>query len=135
MPAQKFFEETQKTIQFLSWLNQFRPPQNILGPFEGQGISVHSMVYCSNVHGAPGLRNLRRFLRCEISFSFSSRSLKTREKYISFTHFVYFFREVCLLFNFWMKKFTIMFFHYSKKSLTVIDSPYCTNREKLTVQN
>ena len=31
---------------------------------------------------------------------FSSRSLKTREKYISFAQFVYFLREVCLLFNF-----------------------------------
>ena len=39
---------------------------------------------------------------------FSSRSLKTREKYISFAQFLYFLREVCLLFNFWMIKFTIM---------------------------
>ena len=31
---------------------------------------------------------------------FSSRSLKTREKYISFAQLVYFLREVCLLFNF-----------------------------------
>ena len=31
---------------------------------------------------------------------FSSRSLKTREKRISFAQFVYFLREVCLLFNF-----------------------------------
>ena len=31
---------------------------------------------------------------------FSSHSLKTREKYISFAQFVYFLREVCLLFNF-----------------------------------
>ena len=31
---------------------------------------------------------------------FSSRSLKMREKYISFAQFVYFLREVCLLFNF-----------------------------------
>ena len=33
-------------------------------------------------------------------FFFSSRSLKKREKYISFAQFVYFLREVCLLFNF-----------------------------------
>ena len=33
-------------------------------------------------------------------FCFSSRSLKTREKYIIFAQFVYFLREVCLLFNF-----------------------------------
>ena len=33
-------------------------------------------------------------------FCFSSRSLKMREKYISFAQFVYFLREVCLLFNF-----------------------------------
>ena len=31
---------------------------------------------------------------------FFSRSLKTREKYISFAQFVYFLREVSLLFNF-----------------------------------
>ena len=31
---------------------------------------------------------------------FSSRSLKTREKYISFAQFLYFLREVCSLFNF-----------------------------------
>ena len=41
---------------------------------------------------------------------FSSRSLQTREKYISFAQFVHFLREVCLHFNFWMMKFTIMFF-------------------------
>ena len=41
---------------------------------------------------------------------FSSRSLKTREKCISFAQFVYFLREVCLLFHFWMIKFAIMFF-------------------------
>ena len=33
---------------------------------------------------------------------FSSHSLKTRKKYISFAQFVYFLREVCLLRNFWM---------------------------------
>ena len=51
------------------------------------------------------------FLRCEIfDFFLYSRSLKTREKYISFAQFVHFLREVCLLFNFWMIKFTIMLF-------------------------
>ena len=45
-----------------------------------------------------------------ICLFFSSRSLKTREKYISFAQFVYFLREVHFLFNFWMIKFTIMFF-------------------------
>jgi hypothetical protein len=30
---------------------------------------------------------------------FSSRFLKTREKYISFAQFLYFLREVCLFFN------------------------------------
>ena len=34
-----------------------------------------------------------------ISVIFSSFSLKTREKYISFAQFVYYLREVCLLFN------------------------------------
>ena len=41
---------------------------------------------------------------------FSSRSLKLREKCISFAQFVYFLRELWLLFNFWMIKFTTMFF-------------------------
>ena len=40
------------------------------------------------------------FFKYEIFVFFSSRSLKTREKYISFAQFVYFLREVCLLFNF-----------------------------------
>ena len=31
---------------------------------------------------------------------FSSHSLKTREKYASFAQFVYFFKEVCLFFDF-----------------------------------
>ena len=37
-------------------------------------------------------------------FFFSSRSLKTREKYVSFVQFVYFLREVFLLFNFIIQK-------------------------------
>ena len=40
------------------------------------------------------------YLWCEIFGFFSYRSLKMREKYISFAQFVYFSREVCLLFNF-----------------------------------
>ena len=44
---------------------------------------------------------------------FSSRSLKTREKYISFAQFVYFLREVCLLFNFWMMKVPNGFFWHN----------------------
>ena len=32
--------------------------------------------------------------------------------WVSFAQFVYFLREVCLLINFWMIKFTIMFFRY-----------------------
>ena len=42
--------------------------------------------------------------RCEIFAFFSSRSLKTREKYISFAQSVYFLRKVCLLFNFIIQK-------------------------------
>ena len=38
------------------------------------------------------------YFRCEIFGFFSSRSLKMRETY--FAQFVYFLREVCLLFNF-----------------------------------
>ena len=45
--------------------------------------------------------------RCEIYLFFSFRSFTTSEKYISFAQLVYFLREVCLLFNFWMMKFTI----------------------------
>ena len=37
-----------------------------------------------------------------------SRSNKKRENYISFAQFVYFLRKLCLLFDFWMIKFTIM---------------------------
>ena len=36
----------------------------------------------------------------------SARSLKPRE--LSFSQFVYFWLKVCLFFNFWMIKFTIM---------------------------
>ena len=38
--------------------------------------------------------------RCEIFSFFSSHSLKNERKNISFSQFVYFLREVCLLFNF-----------------------------------
>ena len=41
---------------------------------------------------------------------FSTRSLKMREKYISFAQFVYCLREVRLLFNFRIIKFTVMGF-------------------------
>ena len=41
----------------------------------------------------------KAFLGTKYLVSFSSCSLKTREKYISFAQFVYFLREVCLLFN------------------------------------
>ena len=58
---------------------------------------------------------LLKIFRCKIFGFFFSRSLKTREKYISFTQFVYFFGEVCLLFNLLMTKFTIM----SKKNIIV----------------
>ena len=49
---------------------------------------------------------------------FSSRSIKMREKCISFAQLVLlslyiFLREVCLLFNFWMMKFTITFFWHN----------------------
>ena len=52
---------------------------------------------------------LTRFFGVKYLFVFfSSRSHKTREKYIIFAQFVYFLREVGLLFNFWKMKFTIM---------------------------
>ena len=43
---------------------------------------------------------------------FSFCSLKTREFFFSFAQFVYFLREVCLLFNFWM----IKIYNYVKKT-------------------
>ena len=54
---------------------------------------------------------------------FSSRSLKTREKYTSFAQFVYFLRDICLLFivNFIIQKLKSK--HTSLKK--------CTNGAKL----
>ena len=49
-------------------------------------------------------RDIGKVFRCKIFGFFSSRSLKTREKYISFAQLIllslYFLMEVCLLFNF-----------------------------------
>ena len=59
-------------------------------------------------------------------FSFSSRSLKMREKYISFAQFVYFLRKVCLLFNFISQKLKSKhislkkYANLAKKNLTLI---------------
>ena len=64
------------------------------------------------------VNNSQHCSRCEIFGFFSSRSLKSREKCISFAQFIYFLKEVCLLFNFWMIKFKIM----SKKTIM---SPLC----------
>ena len=67
--------------------------------------------------------------------------LKTREKYISFTQLVYFLMEVCLLFNFWKIKSTIMskkynceFYHPKLKSKNTSLKKY-TNWAQLTEQN
>ena len=61
-----------------------------------------------------GLRLLNRLelvlLDAKYFGVFSFISLKMREICISFAQFVYFLREVCSLFNFWMIKFTITFF-------------------------
>ena len=62
------------------------------------GIQI-SLWWClkwTKANGRTKVRNIWGF--------FSSRSLKTREKYISFAQFVYFLREVCLLFNFIIQK-------------------------------
>ena len=56
-------------------------------PLYGFRVNVTQEIQCSEL-GAKYL------------VFFSSRSLKTREKYVSFAQFVYFLREVCLLFNF-----------------------------------
>ena len=83
--------------------------------FKGSKNKVESMPICSNQHEildmvmigekhlvaatmSPVIKiyNLGAKYLC----FFSSRSLKMREKCISFAQFVYFLREVCLLFNF-----------------------------------
>ena len=89
------------------------------------------------------LKTCWKHSRCEIFGFFSSRSLKTREKYISFAQFVYFLRKVCFLINFWMIKFTIMFFLTYKIVIFIIQKlkSKCTslktytNWAKLTEQN
>ena len=43
-------------------------------------------------------------------FSGQEVNSKSWVTWLSFAHFVYFLREMCLLFNFWMIKFTIMCF-------------------------
>ena len=59
-------------------------------------------------------------VRCEIfglrllSFPQNERKIY-RMRQVSLSQFVYFVREVCLLFNFWMIKFTIMFFRVNQK--------------------
>ena len=69
------------------------------------------------------ISNRHVWLWCEMFGFFSSRSLKTREKYISFVQFVYLLRKVCLLFNFWMinsqlchKNHNCEFYHPKLKS-------------------
>ena len=58
-------------------------------------------LHCQSQHkDSDGMFPCKHCSRCEIFGFFSSPSLKTREKYISFAQFVYFLREVCLLFNF-----------------------------------
>ena len=65
--------------------------------FKGHAIENHPMS--NTLFGNLGAKYLVFIL---------SRSLKTREKYISFAKFISFVKEVCLLFNFSMIKFTIM---------------------------
>ena len=66
--------------------------------------------------------------RCEIFGFFSSRSLKTRENYISFAHFVCFLREV------WKKNIIVNSIIQELKSKHVSLKKY-TNWVKLTEQN
>ena len=87
-------------------------------------ILLFEYVFCQNQVECPSYLELLCRLWCEIFSFFFSRSLKTREKYISFAHFAYFLRKVCLLFYFWMIKLTVLFcfwpnclFHQSKTSL------------------
>ena len=68
------------------------------------GLLVTLYLIMTNVYISVEGPKSRGF-RCEIFGFFSSRSLKTREKYIStycsvgFAQFVYFLREVCLSFK------------------------------------
>ena len=57
----------------------------------------HALIFTIRFYSVQGA-NYLVFVSC--------RSLKTKE--LSFAQFVYFLREVCLFFNFWMIKFTIM---------------------------
>ena len=86
-------------------------------------------------------------LRCEIFGFFLLWFSQNERKYISFAQlvllsFLYFFRKVCLLFNFWIIKFTIMGFFeiivnsiiQKLKSKRTSLKKY-TKRAKLTEQN
>ena len=44
----KGLEEALNAVKFLGWLKKFGPPQNILGPVKGQGITVLIYILCLN---------------------------------------------------------------------------------------
>ena len=72
---------------------------------------------------------------CRLSFPQNERKMYKLRK-LSLSQFVYFLREECLLFNFWMIKFTIMskksiwHFHHSKSKHTSLKK--YTNWNKLS---
>ena len=61
---------------------------------------VQRLISLLNQNLQLGAPNFSHMHGMKYLVSFSSRSLKMREKYISFAQLVYFLREVCLLFNF-----------------------------------
>ena len=72
-------------------------------------VSINSLKRHELVHtGAKpySCQYCEKTFRCEISVFVSSNSVKLRE--LSFAQIVYFLGKVCLFFNFWMIKFTIM---------------------------
>ena len=69
--------------------------------------TIESFIAAGKNVTVKGTKKSRKTLtpRCEIfGFFFSSRSLKTREKYISFAQLVYFLREVCYFSITYVKK-------------------------------
>ena len=94
-----------KTDAFTSYQQEEFLPSEYLTPYDGNNVKMENPIFIkqeifdddfsANQHKSKLLQSL---LRCEIFF-FSSRSLKMREKCISFAQFVYFLRKVCLLFK------------------------------------
>ena len=93
---------TYGNIKGILFLGPGLPPNAwVIFPEDGKisETNQHAQLTARPVNFSQSIASKLRH-RCEIFGFFSSRSLKTREKYISFAQFVYFLKEVCLLFNF-----------------------------------